>query len=101
MRKTSLRWVWVLCVGALVCMLSACARSAPAARGSTVATGNTVYDAWTTPPSPGTVYPARSASPSALQPAPRAVATAPAPRTPIGPRSDWSVPVRTYTCGLP
>ena len=77
MRRRVLRCV--LCSGAAVMLLamSACARSAPAARGTTASGGTPVYDAWTTPPDPGSTYVARPATAAALQPAPRAVGPAP------------------------
>jgi len=78
MRRRVLRCV--LCSGAAVVLLamSACARSAPAARGTTASGGTPVYDAWTTAPDPGSTYLARPAAAAALQPAPRAVGPAPA-----------------------
>ena len=77
MRGSVLRGI--LCSGAAVALLvcAGCARSAPAARGNTAAGGTPVYDAWTTPPEPGSTYVAQPANAAALQPAPQAVSPTP------------------------
>jgi len=77
MRRNFSRCTAIAGVAALVLCLSACARGAPAARGSARAAGTPVHDAWTTPSAAGTSFVARPAAPAALQPAPRAVGPTP------------------------
>ncbi|MDJ0522288.1 MAG: hypothetical protein QNJ90_09465 [Planctomycetota bacterium] len=93
MDRSTLRCCTALLAGVALLTLAACSGSPLTSAGTATTAATTaapVYNAWTTPGGGGT-YAARGAQAAALQPAPVAVATTPAPTlTPAAATTVWA-----------